>query len=157
MASKSSNRLWGRKSEWKERRKKVFVRVPETILVYDIVRPYIEECQDKLGEESPFFLYQVEGFGGLDFKLKSEGVQVGRGAVHRRRRRYHNIDISKSLIRNLEGRINHQRTPIETMHTPHHLLSTIRSRGRSSQNKTQTWSETRMSSQRSASAWLTSI
>jgi len=85
-------------------RKKVFVRVPETILVYDIVRPYIEECQDKLGEESPFYLYQVEGFGGLDFKLKSEGVQVGRGAVHRRRRRYHNIDISKSLIRNLEGR-----------------------------------------------------
>ena len=91
--------------------------------MYDILRPYIEDDSDGLGEDSPFFVYRAEGvtkqlllvfrkanfyillvsilgFGGLDFKLKCEGLN---DAAVRHKRRYHDLELSKTLVKNLEG------------------------------------------------------
>ena len=99
-------------------------RVPETAVLYDILRPYIEDDSDGLGEDSPFFVYRAEGvtkqllvfgkaiffilltclkilgFGGLDFKLKCEGLN---DAAVRHKRRYHDLELSETLVKNLEG------------------------------------------------------
>ena len=46
------------------------------------------------------FLVCAVGFGGLDFKLKCEGLN---DAAVRHRQRYNDLDLSKSLMKNLEG------------------------------------------------------
>ena len=119
-------------------------RVPETAVLYDILRPYIEDDIDGLGEDSPFFVYRAEGvtkqilvvfeepfffkiflvsilgFGGLDFKLKCEGLN---DTAVRHKRRYHDLELSKTLVKNLEGQslIEHPIVVI-TMKTHRHFF-----------------------------------
>jgi len=99
--------------------------VPETSLLYDILRPFVEvsapaaEADDQVmsdedaaadeqaNEANPYLVYQAAGFGRLDIKLKAEGgendSQHAEGGG-KKQRRYYDLRLDKSLRENLEGK-----------------------------------------------------